>query len=238
VPERSVVRQLEFPTGRPVTLAPRGMVTSPHSLASAAGLDMLRAGGSAVDAAVAASAVLAVVYPHMTGLGGDAFWLIHDGRSGEIRHLNGGGRAAAAADLAWFAGRGIDEIPVRGVVPATLTVPGAVASWIEAQRSYGRLALRRLLEPAIAYAQEGFPVTARFARFIEMMGTELAADRDLAALFLSDGSVPKTGARLANKNLARTLEAVAAEGWAGVYAGEVADEMARFARAAGGLFRS
>ena len=70
------------------------MVTSPHSLASAAGLDVLRAGGSAIDAAIATSAVLAVVYPHMTGLGGDAFWLIHDGASGEIRYLNGGGKAA------------------------------------------------------------------------------------------------------------------------------------------------
>src|ERR1043165_4460488 len=89
--------ELDIRTGRPITLAPNGMVTSPHSLASAAGLDVLRAGGSAIDAAIAASAVLAVVYPHMTGLGGDAFWLIHDGKSGEIHCLNGGGKAAEGA---------------------------------------------------------------------------------------------------------------------------------------------
>ena len=85
---------MEIRTGRPVTLAPNGMVTSPHSLASAAGVDALRTGGSAIDAAIAASAVLSVVYPHMTGIGGDAFWLIHDGRSGEVKYINGGGRAA------------------------------------------------------------------------------------------------------------------------------------------------
>jgi gamma-glutamyltranspeptidase/glutathione hydrolase len=91
---------MEIGTGRPVTLAPLGMVTSPHALASSAGVDVLRAGGSAVDAAIATSAVLAVVYPHMTGLGGDAFWLIHDGRSGAVRFLNGGGKAAGSASLA------------------------------------------------------------------------------------------------------------------------------------------
>src|SRR5262245_3272624 len=108
---------LEIKTGRPATLAPRGMVTSPHSLASSAGVDVLRAGGTAVDAAIAASAVLAVVYPHMTGLGGDAFWLIHDGASGEIGYLNGGGKAAASASLEAFEKRGLREIPLRGIVP-------------------------------------------------------------------------------------------------------------------------
>ena len=143
---------LEIRTGRPVTLAPNGMVTSPHSLASAAGVDVLRAGGSAIDAAIAASAVLAVVYPHMTGIGGDAFWLIHDGKTGKVRSLNGGGRAAASAQLSWFAAKGLHEIPFRGIIPATLTVPGAVASWTEAHAAYGRLPLRRALEAAIDYA--------------------------------------------------------------------------------------
>src|SRR3954466_2367073 len=105
------------------------MVTSPHSLGTAAGLDVLRAGGSAVDAAIAASAVLAVVYPHMTGLGGDAFWLVLGGKTRKDKIHNGGGRAAASAQLAWFAARGLAEIPLRGIAPATLTVPGAVASW-------------------------------------------------------------------------------------------------------------
>jgi gamma-glutamyltranspeptidase/glutathione hydrolase len=142
-------RALDIRTGRPVTLATNGMVTSPHSLGSAAGLDVLRAGGSAIDAAIAASAVLAVVYPHMTGLGGDAFWLIHDGASGEIRTLNGGGKAAEGATLSALEARGLNEIPLRGIVPATLTVPGAVASWTEAHTVHGRLPLGRVLESAI-----------------------------------------------------------------------------------------
>src|SRR6185369_8675038 len=99
-------------TGRPATLVPHGLVTSPHSLASAAGVDLLRAGGSAVDAALAASAVLSVVYPHMTGIGGDAFWLIHDARTGQVRHIDGGGRAASGGTIDAFARRGLDEVPV------------------------------------------------------------------------------------------------------------------------------
>src|SRR5476651_1779497 len=93
-------------TGRPATLAPNGMVTCPHSLASSAGVDVLRAGGSAIDAAIAASAVLSVLYPHMTSIGGDAFWLIHDARTKQVRYLDGGGRAAQAGTIAAFTKRG------------------------------------------------------------------------------------------------------------------------------------
>ncbi len=228
---------MEIRTGRPVTLAPHGMVTSPHSLASAAGVDVLRSGGSAIDAAIAASAVLAVLYPHMTGLGGDAFWLIHDGRSGEVRYLNGGGKAAAGASLAALENRGLNEIPLRGVVPATLTVPGAVASWIEAHDGFGRLQLSRVLESAMSYAREGFPVTARLASFIEMMREHLAQQREAAALFLPDGEVPRPGTMLRNTELATTLQAIADHRWSGFYAGPVAAEMARFSQEAGGLFR-
>ncbi|NBQ88170.1 MAG: hypothetical protein EBU07_11935, partial [Betaproteobacteria bacterium] len=122
-------------------MAPHGMVTSPHALASQAGLDVLRKGGSAVDAAIAVTSTLAVIYPHMTGLGGDAFWLIHDPASGKVRYLDGGGRGAATAHAQWFRDRGHSEIPFRGVLPATLTTPGAVASWVEAHNAYGKLPL-------------------------------------------------------------------------------------------------
>ena len=118
------------------------MVTSPHSLASAAGLDVLRAGGSAIDAAIATSAVLSVVYPHMTGLGGDAFWLIHDGASGEVRYLNGGGKAAAGATLPSFAERGLNEIPLHGILPATLTVPGDMRPLNQTSSTPARPAIR------------------------------------------------------------------------------------------------
>jgi gamma-glutamyltranspeptidase len=141
--------QVNFQTGRPVTLAPNGIVTSPHALASSAGVDVLRAGGSAVDAAIATSAALAVLYPHMTSIGGDAFWLIHEGKTGKIRFLDGGGRAAARGNIDWFEAQGHKEIPLKGIVPATLTVPGALASWSEAHSQFGRLPLKRSLEAAI-----------------------------------------------------------------------------------------
>jgi len=227
---------LDIRTGRPVTLATQGMVTSPHSLASSAGVDVLRAGGSAIDAAIAAAAVLAVVYPHMTGLGGDAFWLIHEGGSGEVKYLSGGGKAAATASIVALKERGLDEIPLRGMVPATLTVPGAVASWIGAHDVYGRLPLKRVLGCAISYAHDGFPVTARFASFVEMMRDDLLAQRDAAALFFPDGSAPQAGSKLTTPDLARTLQAVADQGWSGFYEGPVAEEMARFAQSSGGFF--
>ena len=229
---------MDIRTGRPVTLASNGMVTSPHSLASAAGLDVLRAGGSAIDAAIATSAVLSVVYPHMTGLGGDAFWLIHDGASGEVHYLNGGGKAAAGATLQSFAERGLNEIPLRGILPATLTVPGAVASWIEAHDKYGRLRLHRVLESAIGYASEGFPVTGRLAGFIEMMRDDLVRDSHAAKLFFPEGSAAPPGAKLTNTNLARTLQSIADGGWSGFHEGAVATEMARFSEEQGGFFRS
>src|SRR4051812_44761994 len=139
----------EILTGRPATIAPNGLVTSPHSLASAAGVDVLRAGGSAVDAALATSAALSVLYPHMTSVGGDAFWLIWGARSKQVRYIAGGGRATQSGTLDASARRGLAEVPLKGVLPATLTVPGAVASWTEAHAAYGRLPLARCLESAI-----------------------------------------------------------------------------------------
>jgi gamma-glutamyltranspeptidase/glutathione hydrolase len=217
-------------TGRPATLAPNGLVTSPHSLASQAGVDALRAGGSAIDAAIAASAVLSVVYPHMTSIGGDAFWLIHDATTREVRYIDGGGRAAASGTIEAFAKRGLSEVPYKGVLPATLTVPGAVASWTEAHAAYGRLPLKRCLESSIGYARDGFPVTARLAHWRNMARSDLEKSPEAAAIFL------KHGPMLNNPDLALTLEAIASDGWYGFYEGDVAREMVRYSEANGGFF--
>ena len=226
---------MNLDTGRPATLAYRGMVTSPHTLASQAGVAILQAGGSAVDAAIAAAAVLSVVYPHMTSLGGDAFWLIHDARTGAVRSLEAAGRAAAAATLDWFAARGLREIPVRGILPATLTVPGAVDGWYQAHASHGRLPLATDLAAAVGYARDGFPVTQRLSQWIARSADVLAADPAAARIFLAHGASPAAGRRLTNPDLARTLER-AAEGRAGFYEGETAREMARHAREHGGFY--
>src|SRR5258706_469819 len=211
----------DISTGRPATLAPNGLVTSPHSLASAAGVDVLRAGGSAIDAAVAASAVLSVIYPHMTSVGGDAFWLIHDAHTRKVRYVDGGGRAAARGTIDAFAKRGLGEVPVKGVLPGTLTVPGAVASWTEAHAAYGRLPLKRCLDSAIGYARDGFPVTARLAHWRNVARPELEKSPEAAAIFLPHGPVLK------NPDLARTLEAIASDCLYGFFDGEVAEQLVR-----------
>ena len=227
---------MNITTGRPVTMAPNGMVACPHALASQAGVDVLRAGGSAVDAAIAASGALAVLYPHMTGVGGDAFWLIYDAKKNAVRYLDGGGRGAASASAAWFRERGHSEIPFRGILPATLTTPGAVSSWCEAHREYGRLPLTRALEAAIGYARDGFPVTERLAGWIDSVQADLKPHAETMAIFMPDGKLPRAGSKLANPNLARTLTALAEGGRSGFYEGDVARELARFSQANGGFF--
>jgi gamma-glutamyltranspeptidase/glutathione hydrolase len=212
------------------------MVACPHALASEAGVEILKAGGSAVDAAVAASAALSVVYPHMAGLGGDAFWLIYDAGNKSVRYLDGAGCAAASASVEVLRGQGISEIPFRGIVPATLTVPGAVASWCEAHAAYGRLPLACDLAAAAGYAREGFPVTERLANWIAATASELAKNREAAAIFLKNGETPRAGQRLTNADLAHSLEAIGAGGRDAYYEGDIARELARCARANGGFF--
>jgi gamma-glutamyltranspeptidase/glutathione hydrolase len=192
------------------------MVACPHALASAAGVDALRDGGSAVDAALAAACSLAVLYPHMCGVGGDAFWLIYDAKAKKVSYLDGGGRAAAAARLDRFAGQA--EIPFRGVAPATLTTPGAVASFYEAHARHGRLPFARCLQEAIHYAADGFSVTERVSRWIDETAPEM--DAATAALY------PRGKQVLKNPKLANTLRAIAAHGRAGFYEGDVARHLA------------
>ncbi len=217
-------------TGRPATVAPNGLVTCPHSLASQAGVEILRAGGSAVDAAIAASAALSVIYPHMTSIGGDAFWLVYDAATKRVRYVDGGGRATASGTLDTFTRRGLAEVPYRGPLPGTLTVPGAVASWTAAHAEWGRLPLARCLESAIGFARDGFPVSERLAKWRDAAASELAKCPHAAAIFLKEGAV------LRNPDLARTLEAIAGDGWYGFYEGEVARELVRYSKANDGFF--
>jgi gamma-glutamyltranspeptidase len=202
----------------------KGMVASPHAAASRSGADVLREGGSAVDAALAAASSLSVLYPHMCSIGGDGFWLIHDAASRKVLYLDGGGRAAASATLERFTGQ--REIPFRGLVPATLTTPGAVAGFCAAHERCGRLPLARCFRDAIRHAREGHEPTARVARWISETAPELSRDPASAELFLSQRG------KLRNPRLADTLEAIAAHGRAGFYEGRVAKGLA----ALGGFF--
>src|SRR5438046_2950238 len=152
-------------TGRPTTLATRGMVASPHYLASQAGLRLLQEGGNAIDAAVAASAALAVVYPHNTSLGGDLFALVYHARSDGVYALNASGRAARAATIDFYTDRGYGEIPARGPL-AALTVPGAVDKWCALLERFGRKELGQAIQPAREHAELGAPVASRLAAWL------------------------------------------------------------------------
>src|SRR5438105_1318615 len=181
---------------RPSALSTNGVVATPHYLASQAGVRILQEGGSAVDAAVAANAVLQVVYPHNCSLGGDAFWIIYDPGEGHPVALNGSGRAPEAAQLERLRERGLTQMPLHGPLP--VTVPGAVDSWHEALRRFGRLGLERVLAPAIAYAEDGFPATPKLCNAIARSAGLLALSPAAAAVLLPDGRVPRPGPRVRN----------------------------------------
>lgn len=221
-------------TTRPVALGRRGMVSSPHYMASLAGVRTLEQGGSAADAAITVNAVLGVVYPHMTGIGGDAFWLLYDASSRSVCALNGSGRAGGEATRSFFREQGYQAIPTLGPL-AVVTVPGAVDSWCAASERFGRLPLHDLLAPAIAYAREGVPTAAGLARFTEEHASTLQEFATTKSAFLPHGRVPRHGDVVTSEHLANTLEAIAARGRDGFYSGPIAAEMIASLQQAGGL---
>ncbi|HET8533295.1 MAG TPA: gamma-glutamyltransferase family protein [Methylomirabilota bacterium] len=226
-----------FPEAR----APRGMVATPHLLATQSGVAALRAGGNALDAAIAAAATIAVVYPHMNGLGGDNVWLIHDARNQALRALCGIGRAARAATIEWYAARGITQtLPARGG-PAALTVPAVVDGWWEAHR-YSRdtmgspLPWKALLADAVLYAREGFTASdgqrtppPREPDLFTERAPEMIR-RGLWPLYHPDAL---RHGPLVQGDLARTLEAVRDGGAEAFYHGDVARRLVAAAAAAG-----
>ncbi len=212
----------------------RGAVVSPHLLASEAGLGILRAGGSAVDAAIATNAALAVVTSYMCGLGGDAFWLIWTPQGG-LEALNGSGRSAAGATLEAAHRAGLESMPVRG--PWTITVPGAVRSWGDAHQRHGRLPWATLLAPAIELA-DGFAATAGWSAAIERSAAIFGADSGWAAVFRPHGRPWRVGERVTLPALAGTLRLLAAEGPDDAYEGALARRAAEFLEASGSPLRS
>ncbi|MPT24294.1 MAG: gamma-glutamyltransferase family protein [Starkeya sp.] len=208
--------------------ARRGMVTSPHHLASEAGLRVLREGGNAIEATVAMAATLAVVYPHMTAIGGDGFWLI--GAPGETPvGIDACSRAAAAATPELYAQAGLTAIPQRGPLAANTTA-GTVAGWGEALRLStergGRLPLARLLEDAVWHARNGFAVTASQSQLTAAKLPELADVSGFADVFLTDGAAPATGSTMTLPALAQTLERLCREGTESFYRGPLARDIA------------
>lgn len=219
------------PQNRPDVRGTRGAVVSDHPLASQAGMGILQEGGNAIDAAIATAAVLAVVRPHMNGVGGDAFALVRPAGETRVHALNGSGGAGSRATPERFAELGEDDVPGTG--PLSVSVPGAVAAWVDAHERWGSLPLSRLLEPAIRYARDGFPVSVRLAYDFRTQGRRLRGPaRDL---YLPGGAPPEPGSLLRNPALAATLERIASNGAPGFYEGDVADRLIDFLDAEGGL---
>ncbi|MDS9469473.1 gamma-glutamyltransferase family protein [Paracoccus sp. MBLB3053] len=224
----------DFLTGRrPSTFAGKAMIATSHPLATAAGLEILNAGGNAVDAGLAASAVQAVVDPLMTGIGGDCFAL-YAPAGGPVKALNGSGRAPAGATVAALKAAGLDEqIPQTSA--HAVTVPGAVSAWCRLHADHGSMPLERLFERAIGYAEDGYPVTSRVAQDWAAAAELIGSDEHAAAVFLPDGRAPEAGSRHAQPLLAVRLREIAQEGAPAFYEGAAAESMVAHLQSLGGL---
>jgi gamma-glutamyltranspeptidase/glutathione hydrolase len=208
------------------------MVCASVPEAAAAGVAMLARDGNAFDAALAAAAVLCVVEPMMTGIGGDVFALFWSANERRLVGLNGSGRAPAAATLEAYRARGLEAVPTNGVL--SITVPGAVAAWSSLSRGYGRLPLDTVLEPAIRAATDGFAVTELVAHFWGALVKAGVLDAAAAAQFAPGGRAPRAGEWFRVPALGRTLRAIAERGSDAFYSGPVADSIVGASRAAGG----
>ena len=220
--------------GRSVVLAANGMAATSQPLATETAIRVLRDGGNAMDAAIAASAVQAVVEPYSTGIGGDCFLLYHEAATGKLHGLNGSGRAPGAASIEALRARGHEQMPEQGIL--SVTVPGAVDAWEQASRRFGALDFGALLQPAIDYAEEGYPVSPVIAWNWQKCEDLLAQTPEASAAYLLDGRAPVAGTLHRQPDLARSLRAIAADGSDAFYRGAIAEEIVRYSQSVDGLF--
>ncbi len=221
--------------GRSMALSQRGLVATDHTLASAAGLRVLQDGGNAIDAAVCVAAVLGVVMPMMTGIGGDTFLTWYEAATGRVHALLGSGAAPAGATPEFFTGHGHRTMPLSGMLSPS--VPGAVDAMATALEQWGsgRWSLARLLEPAIYYAEAGFPVTEKLAAWFEEGAATLARYPSSARVYLPGGRPPRVGDVFVQRDLAGSLRLIARQGPRVLYDGQLAEQIAAYARGHGGL---
>ena len=216
-------------------LAPHAMVATSQPLAVQVGLDILKAGGHAVDAAIAVNAMLGLVEPMSCGIGGDLFAMVWDTKEERLVGLNGSGRAPAAFTRSAMAERGLDRIPLRG--PLAWTVPGCVDAWYTLHERYGRLPMQELLTPTVEYAETGFPVSPVIASMWAQDAELLAADPGAREAFLPDDQAPSAGDRVRNAGLASTLRTLMEGGRDAFYLGPIAERIDACSQETGGLLR-
>lgn len=226
------MRNLQLP-GRSPVHAPTGMASTSHPLSTQVAIDVLKSGGNAMDAAVAACAVQCVVEPGSTGIGGDCFCLYSKGGSDDIIAFNGSGRAPAAASVDWYQNAGITEIEVN--TPHAVTVPGSIDAWSQLIADHGQKSLGEILAPAIAYARDGYPISSRIYQDFKSKEELLGATQSTARIFLPNGRVPEVGEMHFQPQLANTLAAIGEHGRDVFYTGKVAKDIVDYLQSLGGL---
>jgi len=219
---------------RSVVIASNGIVATSHPLAAQAGLDILKRGGNAADAAIAASAMIGLVEPMSCGIGGDVFVIYWDNKSGKLYGLNGSGRSPYAINRDVFKEKGLDEIPIDG--PLAWSVPGCVDGWEMLRERFGTLSMKKLLADSIRYAEEGFPVSEIIGR--SWAGSQAALSRwpDSARTYLPGGKPPAIGQVFSNPDLAWSYRQIADDGARAFYQGKIAERIVEFSQANGGYF--
>lgn len=222
--------------GRSVTVTDRGIVATSHVLASQAGARILERGGSAIDAAIAANAVLGVTEPMMNGIGGDLFLLYWDSKTGKLYGLNASGWAPNGLTIDRLKKKGLTSMPDAGI--DSVTVPGAVDGWSQAHKKFGRLAWKDLFAPAIYYAEHGYAVPEIIHDYWASAGRTLKSNAEAQRVFLPNGNVPQIGEMFSNPDLAKALRLIADDGPDAFYRGEIAKAILKTSDKLGGTMQA
>ncbi len=218
---------------RSEVIAQNGMACTSHPLSTQAALDVLKAGGNAIDAAIAANAMEGVVEPHVNGMGGDLFAIVWDAKTKKLYGLNGSGRSPKSLTLDEFKKRGLKHIPSTGPLP--VSVPGCVDAWFELHKKFGSMPMNKVLEKAISYAKNGFPVHEEFASALQKVPANYGKFPNVAEHYYPNGTVPVRGDIFKNPHLANTLEKIAKGGRDAFYKGDIAKTIDAFMKKNGGF---
>ncbi|MEZ5195897.1 MAG: gamma-glutamyltransferase [Bacteroidales bacterium] len=218
---------------RSEVLAQKGMASTSQPLATQIALDVLKQGGNAIDAAIAANAAIGLMEPTGSGIGGDLFAIVWDAESGKLYGLNASGRSPKSLSLEYFIEKGYEQVPYQGAL--SVSVPGCVDGWFELHRKFGSLDMGTILEPAIRYAKEGFPVTPYIAYGMERNARSLAKYPGFKETYMPNGHTPDRGEIFKNPRLAKTLEQISNNGRDAYYKGEIAKTIAKTVQEQGGF---
>ncbi|HLP48049.1 MAG TPA: gamma-glutamyltransferase, partial [Candidatus Kapabacteria bacterium] len=220
---------------RSEVIGAHGMVAASQPLATQVGIDILKKGGSAVDAAIAVNATLGLMEPTGSGIGGDLFAIVWDNKTQKLYGLNSSGPAPLALNLEHFKKQGLQRVPAHGPLP--WTVPGCVDGWFELHKKFGKLDMKSILQPAADYAENGFPLSELIAYYWQRSVMLFKTYENFQKLYAPGGKAPQKGDIFKNPELAKTLRLIAAKGRDAYYKGEIARAMVAYSQKVGGFFQ-